>query len=132
MSTENGATRRIRAIRTVFLALAWLLVLCIVLQTMLAGLAIFEGESRYWREHSIFVHLFQYIPLIMLVLAFFARYPRTMIGLCAGLLVLIVPLQYLTAHMAGLGALHPVIALLLFALSVRVAMRAHHLQRTGA
>ncbi|MDF2964105.1 MAG: putative rane protein [Paenibacillus sp.] len=106
----------------VFLVLAWGLVACIVIQTFIAGLAVFNGPS-HWSNHRIFVHMFEFLPLIMLVFSFIGKLPQALRWQSAGLFILIFA-QYFTANFAGAGAVHPVIATVLFWLSVIVARRA--------
>ena len=111
-----------RVSRTVFMILAWGLALCILVQTLIAGLAIFTHAS-YWASHRIFVHIFGYLPILMLVFAFACRLPHSLRWHCVGLYALIY-VQYFTANFPNAGALHPVIALLLFWHSLVVAQHA--------
>ncbi|MBB6672921.1 hypothetical protein H7C19_19755 [Cohnella nanjingensis] len=67
--------------------------------------------------------MIEFVPLIMLILAFPGRLPQTLRWMCAGMFLLIFA-QYFTAHFPGAGAFHPVIAALLFVLSVHVATQA--------
>jgi hypothetical protein len=69
-----------------------------------------------------FVHLFEYLPILMLLFAFAGKLPGSEKWLCAALFGLII-VQYATANIPGAGALHPVIALALFWLSLRAARR---------
>ena len=106
----------------VFMLLAWALVACIVAQTFIAGLAIFQ-DSAQWRTHVIFVHLFEYLPLLMLIFAFVGRMPGRTRWQCLALFLLIFS-QYTTANLPGAGALHPVTALALIVLALHVALKA--------
>lgn len=103
-------------------ALSWLLVACIAAQTFLAGMAVFQ-DAAAWRAHRMFVHLFEVVPLLMLSFAFAARVRPMLKWGCAALLALIFA-QYATANVAAAGALHPVLALAMFWLSVAVARQA--------
>jgi len=107
--------------RAAFIFLAWALVLCVVAQTLIAGLAVF-GNAEWWRNHVIFVRIFEYLPLLMLVFAFAGKMPATLKWHSVALIVLII-LQYFTANTPWAGALHPVIALLMFWLALATARR---------
>jgi hypothetical protein len=56
----------------------------------------------------------------MLVLSFLGKLSKQIRWQCAALFLLIVPLQYISINVDGLGAIHPVVALVLFALAVNV------------
>jgi len=111
--------------RIAFLALAWTLVACIAAQTGLAGAAVF-ADPAYWTAHERLVHLFEFVPLFMLLIAFPARLPRSVKWRCAALLALVFA-QYATAHVAAAGPAHPVVALAMFWLAVDTAIRAGRL-----
>lgn len=114
---------RVKVSRLTFNVLAWGLVACIVVQTLLAGMALFN-DSKHWSHHVIFVHIFEYIPLLMIIFAFAGRLPKGTAWLCLALFALIYA-QYFTANLPAAGALHPVIALALIVLSLHVARRAY-------
>lgn len=113
----------IRYSRSFFTVLAWVFAFCVVIQTLFAGLAIFSNPS-YWSHHTSFVPWFQFIPIIMLILSFSGKLPIVLRWQCAALFVLIVPLQYANVHIPGIGAIHPVIALVLFWLALQVTRKA--------
>jgi hypothetical protein len=100
----------------VFFCLTALFALCLIIQIFLAGLAIF-AEPVYWASHTTFVHMFEIIPLLMMVLALVGRLPRKLIWQSVGLLLLIF-LMYLTANIGALSpyvaATHPVMAMIMF------------------
>lgn len=123
MGTEQQADngKRLRLWRGAFIALAWVLVLCIAIQTLLAGLAVFS-DARWWGSHVMFVRFFELVPLLMLVFAFAGKLRAVLKWHCAALLLLIV-LQHATANVAAVGALHPVIALVMFWLALATARR---------
>src|SRR5207344_2409213 len=87
--------------RKTFVGLAWLFVLAVAIQFLLAGLGVLGGESieahRQWG--FVVLHL---IPILMLVAAIIGRMGRSVIGLTI-LLFLLVCLQPLYAH----PELHP-------------------------
>lgn len=122
--------RSIEYSRTIFIVLAWLFALSVLVQTLLAGLAIFTNPT-YWGHHTSFVPWFQFIPILMFGLSFSGKLPSTLRRQCAVLFVLIVPLQYANVHIPGMGAIHPVVALVLFWLAIQVARKATlHVRRT--
>lgn len=81
--------------RKVFVGLAWLFVLAVAIQFLLAGLGVLGGESmeahRQWG--FIVLHL---IPILMFIAAIVGRMGRTVLGL-TGALFLFVFLQPLFA-----------------------------------
>jgi hypothetical protein len=106
-----------------FLALAWILVGCIAAQIFFAGMAIFVDSAR-WSWHTSFIHAFEFLPILMLAVAFAARLPLGLRWLTAGLYALIW-VQYATANIGGVaGAFHPVSAMLMSWLAVYVGQRA--------
>lgn len=105
--------------RYVFVGLAWLTLGCVTLQTFLAGMAVFTDPS-HWKDHTLFVHLFEYLPLLMLILAFTGKLPNALRWKSATLFALIFA-QYFTANVPGAGAVHPVLALVMFWLTLSVA-----------
>lgn len=105
-----------------FLALAWALVACVVVQTFLAGMAVF-GDPAHWQSHRTLVHFFEFVPLLMLGFALAGRLP-SLLRWSSLILFALIFAQYATAHAPGAGALHPVIALVLFWFSFFVATKA--------
>lgn len=120
MNHDAMANGRRRIVRSAFAAIAWLLTAGIAIQTLLAGVAVFH-DPEYWRTHVHFVRVVEWLPILMLILAFPGRFAVSVKWSAAALLVLIV-LQYLTANISGLGMLHPVIALFMFLVAYRTAM----------
>lgn len=108
--------------RFAFLFLGWGLAACIVVQTLFAGLAIFT-DSGYWPRHTSFIHIFEWLPLLSLILVFVAKFPKRFFWEMLMFFVLL-HMQYFTAHWSVAGALHPVVALLLFWLSLQIAVSA--------
>jgi hypothetical protein len=104
--------------------LASVFVACIAAQVFLAGLGVFAGPE-YWVRHTSFVHLFGWLPLLMIPLAFVGRLSRGVRFLPAGLLGLIA-MQYATANSyeTVVAALHPINALAIFLVAIIVARRA--------
>ncbi|ANY76664.1 hypothetical protein BBD41_20895 [Paenibacillus ihbetae] len=127
---EKGISKgRVSFFRGAFLGLAWVLAACIVVQTLIAGMALFRDGSM-WRSHVMFVHIFEIVPLLMLVAAFAgsmaARYKWSSLAL-----LLLVFAQYVTANVPTAGALHPVLAISMFWLAVETARAAGRGLRRG-
>lgn len=120
ITRESG--RRSPLAGYLYVGLAWGFVACIVIQTFLAGLAVFTDAS-HWNNHKVFVHIFEFIPIVMLITAFIGKLPKVLRWQSLALFLLTYS-QYFTANLPQAGALHPVIALVLFWLSVKVAKQA--------
>ncbi|RJE83982.1 hypothetical protein D3P07_24215 [Paenibacillus sp. 1011MAR3C5] len=114
----------------IFIVFAWALVACIALQTFIAGMAVFD-DAEHWRQHVIFVHLFEFIPLLMLLFAFPAQLPKRFKWMSLTLFLLIY-LQYFTANMPAAGAFHPVMALVLIVLALHVARLAQAFRKKAS
>jgi hypothetical protein len=108
--------------RSVFAGIAWLLAACIAVQTLLAGAAVFL-DPAYWRSHVLFVRALEWLPLLMLILAFPGKFAAAVKWRAAALFGFVI-LQYVTANIPGIGLLHPVIALFMFMLAWRTAVTA--------
>lgn len=109
-------------------AAAWLFVASIVVQVFLAGAAITQlGGSGTFATHIDFGYWIGAFALALLVTAVIARAGRPAISVSLGLLVLYV-IQTLLPGFKGsipwVSALHPVNALVLFAVAVWYARRA--------
>ena len=102
-------------------------------QLFLAGRAVFVSPDL-WPEHRAFVHAFEWLAPLAVVLAYLSRAQRSTKGL-AWLTVILMFIQYATAGSAsslgrvGLAALHPVGAALLFWTSVELARHARRPER---
>jgi|SRR5699024_1839239 len=120
---------RIQNSRIGFLILAWIFAVCIVVQTFISGLAIFTNYS-YWAYHTTFVIWFQFIPILMLVLSFSGKLSKLIRWQVVVLFFLIVPLQYVSINIPGMGAIHPVIALVLFWLVLRIIRKVRGIKYT--
>jgi len=119
---ENDPKTGGRRSAIVFLVLAWATAACIVAQIFLAGVAVFTDPS-YWYHHRIFVHLFEWLPVFMLVAALVGKLPKSLRWQSAALVALVF-IQYVTANVGNLGAVHPVIAAVMFWLSLTAAREA--------
>jgi len=127
MSTHTPTQERGKISRFVFLGLACLLVVSVLVQIFMAGMALFT-DSAYWRSHVIFVRIFEYLPILMLIFSFAGKLPKSLRWLSLLLFVLIWA-QYFTAHVPGAGAFHTVIAAVLFWTAVHVMIRANRVVR---
>jgi hypothetical protein len=111
--------------RRLFAGLAWLFVLAVAIQFLLAGLGVLGGQSmeahRLWG--FIVLHL---IPILMLIAAIVGRMGRTVLALTV-LLFLLVFVQPLFADAQldprWLRSLHVLNALFIFALGHHLAQR---------
>lgn len=122
MTSDKNGTNRGKISKMIFLLLAWGLVACIGIQTYIAGSAVFQNPVN-WKYHVNFVHVFEFIPLLMIVFANTGRLFKGSGWLSLVLFVLIYS-QYVTGNLPLLGAFHPVMAMVLIVLSLHVALRA--------
>lgn len=128
MNTEK-LTRFQRASRALFILLSFVLSACILLQTFLAGAALFT-DPAIWRYHVHFVHFFEFVPLLMLIFAFLGKLPNGLKWICVVFMLLLFA-QYATAHIPAIAAVHPVIALVYFTLCMLVAQQSWKMWRTN-
>jgi hypothetical protein len=125
------------ATRIVFFLLAWLFVVGIVIQVYLIGLSLFVTQSSLFTRRAILDihiglgHWIGILPLLMLALALLVRFPRPLklqTGSLFALYLLQAQVFALTRQDAPVvAALHPVLALLLFILSLATARRSLNL-----
>lgn len=107
---------------------AWLLAAAVLVQIFLAGRAVFVGPD-WWQKHRDFVHTFEWLSPLAVVLAYLGRATRAAKWLAWATVALLF-LEYATAGWQsslgrlGLAALHPMLAALLFWSSVELARRA--------
>jgi hypothetical protein len=121
-----------------YLGLAALFLLAVIAQAFLAGAGIFvAGSWMAW--HKAIGHLLSspipLIPLLLLILSFVGRLPRSVKWWSACLLILTMVqpvVLYLRGVMPLLSALHPVNALLLFALPIVLIGRVRRVMRETA
>ena len=122
---RTRAPRRVPLV--IYTALAVVFLLCVVVQVFLAGAGIFASAS-WLSSHAILGHVLPLIPLLMVILGLVGKLPRTINWLTVLLLVLVYiqPWFIYLSRSAGiplLGALHPVNALTIFALSLYLLYR---------
>lgn len=113
----------VRPARIGFAIVAWLFVACVVVQTYLAGLGVFDRPSAFI-THRDFGYLFGLLTLVLIVLAVLGRVPRRILGASILLLVLFALQSLFIALRDGapnLAALHPVNGYLILLLAAWVA-----------
>ncbi len=120
-------TRRILWGRIGFAGLAWLFVILLLIQVLLAGLSLLASIPM-WAAHRDLGHMVMVLPLGMLILAYVgnASYAlRRNAWLTLGVYAVQAELfAVIRATMPLPAALHPVLALVLFWLAVNVAQLA--------
>ena len=113
--------------RILYLSAAWLFPAAILIQVFLVGLSLFTGQA-YWSTHRDVGHSLAVLPLLLVILAYLGRLPRSeklLIWLLFG--VYLVQAEVFAAirdSVPLLAAFHPVLALVLFALAILIALRA--------
>ena len=120
--------RRVVVARQLLATAGWLLAAAVLVQIFLAGRAVFVSPDL-WQQHRAFVHTFEWLSPAAVVLAHLGRTAR-LTKVLAWLTVALIFMQYATAGTqsslgrAGLAAIHPVTAVLLFWAAVELARRA--------
>lgn len=120
--------------RTLYTLFAWLFVAGVMTQVFFAGMAVVAGRWS-WANHISLGHLLAAPLLVMLVTMYVGKMPGRMKRL-TWLLFLVYLLQadvliFLRATAPALSALHPVLALVDFALGVALAWQAMAVVRAG-
>ncbi|MCD6020454.1 MAG: hypothetical protein K0R20_164 [Actinomycetia bacterium] len=112
--------------RKILVGLAWLFVLAVAIQFLLAGLGVLGGQSMELHRQWGFVVL-HLVPILMLIAAIVGRMGRSVIAPTVGLIVLVF-LQPLFADAQldprWLRGLHVLNALFIFFLGHHLAQRA--------
>ena len=120
--------------RNAFVGLVWLYLAGIVVQTFLAGAALFTPE-RDFELHRYLGYLLHLAPIGLLIVALVGRAGREIITWTVALLLVqgIQPLlPMLRADMPWAAALHPVLVLAIFWLGVTLGLKAWQLVRSPA
>jgi hypothetical protein len=123
-----------KASRRIYLIFAWLFVVGVVVQVFLAGMAVVAGRWP-WANHVTFGHLLAAPLLAMLIAMYVGKLPGRMKRL-TWLLFAVYVLQadvliFMRASTPVLSALHPVLALVDFALGLALARQATVIVRVG-
>ncbi|PSB59516.1 DUF6220 domain-containing protein [Chamaesiphon polymorphus] len=108
-----------------FLAIAILFNLCLVLQLLTVGLAIFY-DSSWWQIHVLLVRGYSGLLVLLLGGLFVTPFPRKIKMLTGSMSILLV-LQFITIHTNSpipLGIIHPLIGFSLFTTSTTLVHRA--------
>ncbi|NUO63353.1 MAG: hypothetical protein HOQ12_05810 [Gemmatimonadaceae bacterium] len=119
---------RVDVARRVLAAAAWLLAVAVLAQIVLAGRGVFVGPDE-WARHRAFVHAFEWLSPLVVVLAYVGRATRAAKWLAWATVVLLF-LEYATAGTTsslghrGLAALHPAIAAVMLWTAIELARRA--------
>jgi hypothetical protein len=115
--SENSKTKIQKYSRTLFLLLAWILLLGIVTQVVLACLAVFV-DGGLWQKHRTIMVVIEFIPAIMFILGIIGGIPK-LYNVLSILLFLFIESQYYTNY-GWLGAIHAAFAIVLFMISLYV------------
>lgn len=120
-----------RVMRVLYVVLAWVLALCLLIQVFLAGLGIF-GSPALLSLHTTFVHFFEFLPILLIILALLGRTRHALVWWSL-LLQVQIELQYFFAHfpVAVVAALHPVNAVLMFWITIHLARRGRQFLQQG-
>lgn len=118
-----------------YTAAVWLFVVGILTQVFLVGLSLL-GQQPSWQSHIGLGHGIGIMALLMIVFAYTGHLPRPMKPLTWLNFIIYVLLADVVIFMRGsaplVAALHPVLAVLLFAIAGFLAMRAWRLVRGSA
>jgi hypothetical protein len=115
---ERSQTKIQKYSETLFILLAWLLMLGLFTQASLAGLAIIV-DGKLWKLHIDLVYIMEFIPAIMFIFGIIGEIPKLYSSL-SFILFFIFNFQYYTTN-AWFGALHAVFALLIFMITMYIA-----------
>lgn len=121
-----------RYLRIAFAGVAWLFVAMVVVQVFLIGLGLF-GDPAYRETHREFGYTWiGLVALVLLIVAIAARPGRPYLAPVVVLFILYIVQTTLPAFRAdypAIAALHPVLALGIFVLGLRIATSATQLAR---
>ena len=116
----------VKVSRIIYIIAAWVFVTGVIIQVFLAGLVVVARQMG-WETHRSFGHFWGVPILLMLITAYLARMPRSIKWLTWALFgVFIIQAEviiFLRDSAPVLSAFHPVLALVDFALGVRLAWK---------
>ena len=122
----------VKWIRILYLLVAWLFPVAILVQVFLVGLSLFTTQP-YWDAHIGLGHSIVVLPALLVLLAYLGKIPspaRGLTWLSLGLtLIQTEVFAMIRTAVPTLAALHPVLALVLFALALIIAVRARTVVR---
>lgn len=128
-------TSRVRLSRYAYAGTAWLMVLGIMMQVFFIGLSLL-GQRPSWQSHIGLGHALGVLPLLLIILAYVGRLPRPMKPVTWLVFAIYILLADIVIFMRGsvplVAALHPVLALLLFAFALFLAYKGTSIARTGS
>ncbi len=124
--TKQKVSTANRIGRMIYFFLLSLFLLSIVLQFFFTGLAVFVHPEN-WIKHTMFVHIFGFnIPIFLFLFAYVGRFPRWAYWDVFGLLLGIFGMYFtanITVKIPWIGALHPIIAIILFLIAYQALKR---------
>ena len=115
---------RQRWIQINFLVITVLFNLCLVVQLLTVGLAVFSDTS-WWQVHVWLVRGYGGLAVLLLIGPFLSPFPKRIQALTKAIVILLL-LQFVTAHVQQplpLGVLHPLAGSTLFAMSTTLVHR---------
>lgn len=104
--------------RTLFILIAWILLLGLFAQISLAGLAIFY-DGRLWEWHKNLVYIMEFVPVVMFVIGNVGEIHK-LYRVLTFVLFFIINFQYYTTN-GWLGAIHALFTLLIFMMTLFIA-----------
>ena len=112
--------------RIAYIGLGVAYVVCLLTQFLFAGMSVFDNPG-YWGTHKTFVHLFGYVvPALMLLYAMLGKFTR-LVSKDLVTMFLLLFVMYFTGnigwHVGWLGALHPVIGVLLTSTAIAAIIK---------
>jgi len=123
---------RVKRSRYAYAAVAWLFVVGILMQVFLVGLSLL-GRRPSWPIHIGLGHTLGVLALLLVVLAYVGALPhpfKRLTWLTVAIYVLLADVViFLRDSALVVAALHPVLALMLFAIASGLALRATRLVR---
>jgi hypothetical protein len=114
--------------RILFFLLSWILLLGIVTQVALAGLAVFV-DGGVWQIHRAVMDVIEFIPALMFIFGVAGGIPK-FYNAVSFLLFFFLNFQYYTT-IGWLGAIHSAFALVLFTISLYVAWGSYQIVIKG-
>jgi hypothetical protein len=111
-----------------FAGVAGLFLAALGLQVFLAGMSIFF-DATWWQVHVTMASLIEWLPTVMIALAFVGRLPRAF-ALLSVLLLGLIMLQYVFVEVAAqsgvrwIAAFHPVNAVIMFTVGLMLLQKA--------
>jgi hypothetical protein len=119
--------------RVAFIGGAGLFLAALGFQVFLAGMSIFF-DATWWQVHMTMAFFIEWLPIVMIALAFVGRLPRAF-ALSSVLLLGLILLQYVFVEVAAqtgvrwIAAFHPVNALVMFAVGLILFQKARRTLR---